>query len=203
LAASQRNGGIIVPNNDLTEIVCIVDKSGSMESIRTDAIGGFNQFLKGQKEIPSPANMTIVLFDTEYNLIVDGKDIQTVEPLNNLTYAPSGCTALLDAVGRTIDKVVERLNSMPDDQRPGTDGEENSSKEYNRQQISDRISKQTEAGWQILFLAANQDAFAEGSKLGVSATNTTNFAATGAGIIGAFGSVHSVAVCFRTGKETN
>jgi Mg-chelatase subunit ChlD len=199
----------IMPNNDLTEIVCIVDKSGSMETIKTDAIGGFNQFLKEQKEIPSPASMTIVLFDTAYKFLVEGKDIQAVETLNEHTYTPGGCTALLDAVGITIDKVVERLSGIPDDQQPGkvlvailTDGEENSSKEYNRQQIFDRIKKQTDAGWRFLFLAANQDAFAEAGSLGIAMDSTANFAATPDGIKHAFVGASFASTCYRAGQES-
>jgi Mg-chelatase subunit ChlD len=198
-----------MPNNDLTEIVCIVDKSGSMETIKTDAIGGFNQFLKEQKEIPSPASMTIVLFDTAYEFLVEGKDIQAVEPLNERIYTPGGGTALLDAVGITIDKVVERLTGIPDDQQPGkvlvailTDGEENSSEKYKRQQIFDRIKKQTDAGWRFLFLAANQDAFAEAGSIGIAMDSTANFAATPDGILGAFVGASFASTCYRAGQDS-
>ncbi len=92
-------------NQTLTEIVCILDRSGSMQSMRDDAIGGFNAFLEEQKKLPGAAHLTVVLFDHEYDVLHQGVDIQQVAPLNSDTYVPRGQTALLDAVGRTVDDV--------------------------------------------------------------------------------------------------
>lgn len=85
-----------------TELVCIIDRSGSMESIRTDAIGGFNAFLEGQRKVPGTASVTLVLFDDRYELVHDAVDLAKVENLTAKTFVPRGTTALLDAVGRAI-----------------------------------------------------------------------------------------------------
>ena len=94
-----------------TEIVCVIDKSGSMGSVTRDSINGFNEFLKQQQELPGEAKFTLILFDTNYNIICNGINIKDAEPLTNKTYVPSGFTALLDAVGKAIDSVGERLSN--------------------------------------------------------------------------------------------
>ena len=91
------------------EIVCILDKSGSMSSVKDDAIGGFNTFLEEQKKLPGKANMSLVLFNHEYEESFSGRDIQKVSSLKKEDYIPFGTTALLDAVGRTIDDIGKRL----------------------------------------------------------------------------------------------
>ena len=95
-----------MPKKDHTEIICILDRSGSMSSIEKDAIGGFNTFLEEQKKLPGTASVTLVLFDNEYLTTVTNADIQTVEPLSKKTYVPRGSTALLDAVGRTVERLT-------------------------------------------------------------------------------------------------
>ena len=172
------------------EIVCIIDCSGSMDSIRSDAIGGFNSFLREQKEHPDKALFTLVLFNHKYNLIYNGIDLQTAEPLNDVSYVPSGTTALLDAVGRTIDDVGDRLGNTPEDRRPSkvivailTDGLENASRDYSRDRVFSMITHQREKySWEFIFLAANQDAFATARALSIDISNTMSFSSTGAGI---------------------
>lgn len=195
-----------MPKQNLTEIICIIDKSGSMGLIKTDAIGGFNEFLKAQKEVPGEALMTVVLFDTDYKFLVEGKNIQDVEPLNERTYVPGGMTALLDAIGKTIDKAAERITSITDENKPGkvivsilTDGQENSSREYSRKQIFDKIKHQADVEkWQFLFLAANQDAIAEAGMLGINPNAAVNYAATPDGVRSAYASVNAATVSYRT-----
>ena len=92
-----------------TEIISLVDRSGSMQSILDDAIGGFNTFLTAQQRQPSEAELSLILFDHEYQIVHQAVDIQQVKPLDRETYVPRGMTALLDAVGKTIDAVGERL----------------------------------------------------------------------------------------------
>ena len=130
----------------LTEIVCIIDKSGSMEAVKEDAIGGFNRFLKEQQELPGESLFTLVLFDTEYRRVTDGRPIREVNTLNRKTYSPGGMTALLDAVGITVDRVARRIEKTPPSDKPEkvivavlTDGLENSSVEYSAGQIFDKI----------------------------------------------------------------
>jgi uncharacterized protein YegL len=194
-------------NQQLTELIIVLDKSGSMSSVADDTIGGFNTMIAEQKKIAGEIKVTLALFDDEYELVHDGIPIQDIKELTAETYLPGGWTALLDAVGKTIDSVGARLTKTPEDERPSkvilailTDGGENSSKEYQQQAIADKIKHQTEKyQWQFLFLGANQDAFAAGGDLGVCKASTTNFAATGQGVRAAYFSVSSYAKEARTG----
>ena len=186
--------------SDLTEIVCVIDRSGSMETIRSDAIGGFNSFLSTQQEEPGAAKLTLVLFNHDYHLSHDGIDIQAVEPLNNDTYVPVGTTALLDAVGKTISEVGNRLHNTPEKERPTkvivailTDGLENASREFSQEKVFDMITHQRENyNWEFLFLAANQDAIAAAESLSIQAQDTVAFAATSEGINQAYADLDSM-----------
>jgi len=177
-----------------SEIICIIDRSGSMGSIVNDAIGGFNTFLEEQKELPGKATLTFVQFDTEYEVVHESKPIQDVPILNSKTYKPRGGTALLDAIGKTINDTERRLSNMLEESRPDkviiailTDGEENSSKKYSLSEIKEKISLQKEKHkWEFIYLGANQDAFAEAAKLGIAAKDSFNYMATGIGIRHAF-----------------
>ena len=165
---------------DFTDITLVVDRSGSMEAIRQDAMGGVNRFILDQAEKPGDAVLTLVQFDTEYEFVHRAKPIKGI-PQYVLT--PRGGTALLDAVGRAINETGERLAAMPEANRPGlvvfvvmTDGEENSSREFTKKQIKEKISHQQEKyGWQFVFLGANQDAFAEAGAMGMQAQAAANF----------------------------
>jgi len=176
--------------HDLSEIVCIVDRSGSMENIRADAMGGYNAFLAGQKSHPGNARLTLVLFDHEYKLVHDGVDLAACPPLNEHSYVPRGATALLDAIGRTIDNLGARLARTPEAERPGkvivailTDGEENSSRTYNRERVAGMIAhQQSKYAWDFIFLAANQDAISTASTLSIDADAAFSFEASEAGV---------------------
>ena len=197
-------------NSNLTEIVCIVDRSGSMSSVREDAVAGFNSFLGDQKKQPGDANITLVLFNDGYEVVHDGRPIAGVDPLNDQTYVPDGCTALLDAVGRSIDDVGKRLAATPEDERPGkvivailTDGLENASTDYTRERVFEMISHQHETySWEFIFLAANQDAIAEGGKIGIKSDNSMNFAASGEGTKEACLCMSDAVMGFRTTGKT-
>jgi hypothetical protein len=191
---------------DLSEIVCIVDRSGSMDMIRYDSIGGFNAFLYEQKKLPGEARFTLVLFNHEYIVLHDGKNIHDIPPLDDNTYVPQGNTALLDAIGIALVTVGERLNNTPENERPRkvivailTDGEENASRQYNRKRIMEMINNQRDTySWEFVFLAANQDAIREGQTFGLQAKDSFNFAATKKGIKHAFGSLNSSVTCLRS-----
>ncbi len=170
---------------NLTEIVCILDRSGSMDSIITDAIGGFNKFLKDQKELEGEAKLTLVLFDDEYDIIHNGIDIQSVPELTSETYVPRGWTALYDAIGKTIKTVGERLQKTIEEERPGkvifvilTDGYENKSTEFNGDKIKEMIEHQKEKySWMFVFLGANLNADITAKSMGIS--NAIQFASNG------------------------
>ena len=191
-------------DQNLTEIVCIIDRSGSMGSIRDDAIGGFNTFLEDQKKHPGEARLTYAQFDDVYEVIHNGVDIQKVEPIDHETYQPRGSTALLDAIGKTITTVGERLSKTPEHEKPGkvvvvilTDGKENASQEYNRQQIFDLITQQREQWqWEFVFLAANQDAIESGHGLGIA--HAANFSPDSFGARGAYANVSDAISSYRT-----
>jgi hypothetical protein len=182
---------------DVTEIICIIDRSGSMESIRSDAIGGFNRFLSDQQEPEDPARLTIVLFDDQYEVVHNGTDIHSVPLLTNNTFVPRGSTALLDAVGKTLNTVSARLAGIPVDDRPEkvivailTDGHENASREFSLPIIREMISHYTkDLKWDFIYLAATQDAFSEAGQLGISSNNTLQFAANKTGIHDSYDSI--------------
>lgn len=176
---------------DATEIVVILDRSGSMDGLASDTIGTFNKFVQEQKEHPGEASMSLILFNTEYSVEYMGKPIANVPELTNETYVPGGWTALLDAVGRGIDSLGERLDKLPEEVRPDkvifviiTDGLENSSKEYRLEQVNAKIKHQQEKyGWRFLFLGANIDAFGEASKLGIDRKYATRYSANTIGTL--------------------
>lgn len=167
---------------DLIDITLVVDRSGSMESIRTDAEGGIAALLREQAEQPGEALLTLIQFDTEYEIVHRGVPIREVPPYK---LVPRGSTALLDAVGRGIVEAGERLAAMAEPERPGlvvfviaTDGLENASREYTKARIKEMIEHQQAVyKWQFTFLAANQDAFAEAGSMGMHAVGTANVAA--------------------------
>jgi len=167
-------------NRDLTDITLVVDRSGSMESIRADTEGGVNAFLRQQAELPGRALITLVQFDTEYEFLARGIPVHDCP---SYKLVPRGSTALLDAVGRAINETGDRLSKMPEADRPGlvifvvmTDGEENSSQEFTKAQIKSMIQKQTDQyNWQFTFLGADQNAFAEAAALGIAADGAADF----------------------------
>ncbi len=165
---------------NLTDITVVLDRSGSMSSIKEEAENGLNHFIDEQKELPGSASFTLVKFDTEYEFAYKGVDIQSV---GKCTLEPRGMTALLDAVGRSINETGERLKNTLEEEKPGlvvfvivTDGAENSSHEFTRSQIKEMIEKQRSTyKWQFTFLGANQDAFAEASSIGIASMSTMTY----------------------------
>jgi uncharacterized protein YegL len=165
---------------DLTEIVLILDESGSMGSVKNDTIGGFNEFLSSQKKIKGDANVTFVKFSDYYKVVNDGTDIAHVAELNESNYTPSYSTALLDAVGKTINSVGQRLSDTPENKRPEkvivaiiTDGWENTSKEFSKKQINEMVAHQRDNyQWEFLFLGADIDAW--GGEIGIRSNVTMN-----------------------------
>ncbi len=200
--------------DNLSEIICIIDRSGSMEAIRSDAIGGFNSFISEQKKEEGQANVTLVLFDDHYDVVAAAIPIEQVVPLNDSTFVPRGSTALFDAIGKTLDQVGARLASTPESERPGavivailTDGQENSSRAYSREKISSMIKQQREVySWQFVFLAANQDAVASAQSISIDAADAVAFAASAVGTQQAFSEMSarsSLARLARRREEQN
>jgi uncharacterized protein YegL len=191
----------------LTEIVMVIDRSGSMASIKDDAIGGLNTFIEAQQKVKGEANLTAVLFDDEYILYHDAVDIKKVELFNEETYVPRSMTALLDAIGKTANDVGERLRKTNEKDRPEkvlfvilTDGFENASREFTKPQIVEMIDHQREKyNWEFAFLAANQDAIQEGGGYGISKGSCLTFTHNAAGTEHMAASLACYATNYRMG----
>lgn len=189
-------------NGNLTDITIVLDKSGSMGSVKEDVVGGFNTFVEGQKNAPGEATLTLVQFDTQYVSVYSAINIYDTPSLD---FRPLGCTALLDAMGKAIVDTGERLNNMKEEDRPGkvvfviiTDGLENASKEYTKQQIKDMIKHQQEKyNWKFVFLAANQDAIFEAESMGIDAGNAINYSHTSLGYKSIFATISDNLTGFR------
>lgn len=174
---------------DFTELVFILDKSGSMSGLENDTIGGFNSFLKKQKEVEGECRITTVLFDHTYTLLHDRIDIQAVSPLTTKDYYVGGSTALIDAIGRTIDKLVKVQKITAEDYKAEkvmfviiTDGEENSSRVYTAKRVREMIELEKEKyGWEFIFIGANIDAVATAENFGISKDRAVNYVADSQG----------------------
>lgn len=170
-----------------TAIGIVLDRSGSMSSIKGDAEGALKEFIATQKAQPGKLSVTLTRFDDTAEVAYVNRDIHTID---GILIEPRRATALLDAIGMTITMVGEDLAAMDEDKRPGkvlfvivTDGYENASKEWTYDKINEAISRQRdEFSWEFIFLAANQDAIQTGTKMGVPVANNMVFAATGEGV---------------------
>lgn len=189
---------------NLTELICVLDRSGSMHSIVDDSIGGFNRMLEEQKQLPGKAHMTVVLFDDQYDVLYESRPVSDVPALTKETYQPRGTTALLDAIGLTIERAGERFRNLPEDKRPGkvlfiilTDGHENASHMYGLDRVRQMIKQQTdEWQWQFIYLSADIDAFAHGHGLGIG--TRAAFRGSGQSVGATYAVVSSAAAQYRT-----
>ena len=192
--------------SDLTEIVFILDRSGSMSGLESDTIGGYNSFLKAQREIEGEAKVTTVLFDDEYIKLHDRVDVNDVKPITEKEYFARGTTALLDAMGKTIVDIGVKLRDIPEEERPSkvifvtiTDGHENASKEFTYKKINEMIShQQSKYSWEFIFLGANIDAVKEAENLGIKASMAASYISDeqGTGIV--YSSLAENVVSFRS-----
>ncbi len=175
---------------NLTDITIILDRSGSMEGIKSATIEGFNSFLKDQKNDELKSVVSFLQFDDEYETVYSGKNIDEVQYINIASFQPRGLTALLDAIGKTIDATKKRIKKLPKKEGPEnvliaiiTDGMENASKQYSRSEIFRKIRKREEKdGWKFVFIAANQDAIYEASKFGIREERALRFSADEGGM---------------------
>ena len=165
-----------------TEIIFILDRSGSMSDVADDVRGGFETFIKDQQQLPDQAAFTLVQFDDQYQIDYEGVSIHSDI---KLSYTPRGATSLLDAIGKTIVSQGERFAAMSDENRPDkvlvfiqTDGQENSSKEYNVNQIKNLIEQQTtKYNWNFVFLSSDLNAVNQARSYGINAANVAGYAA--------------------------
>jgi len=195
----------------LTEIVTIIDKSGSMSSLQSRTIEGYNEFLNEQKQLDGDANFSLVLFSSpgKEEIVFDSVDIQEISELTTENYRPGGATALYDCIGKTIKALKKRIKNLDKDERPEkvlfviiTDGEENSSRTFGKDEVFKMINKREEKNdWSFIYLGANQDAFGEGSKMGVKRGKTLDYAATDAGMNFAYANISNYTSSFRKSRS--
>jgi len=173
----------------LTELVFILDRSGSMQGLENDTIGGFNAMLEKQKAEPGEATITTVLFDDKYELLHDRINIAGVAPITSRQYFVRGSTALLDAIGQTVEKIKNAQANTAEDARAEsvmvvitTDGHENASREFTYNKIKAMIKEQKEKhNWEFLFIGANIDAIAAAARVGIAADAAANYVPDGVG----------------------
>ena len=174
---------------NLTEIVFILDRSGSMAGLEDDTIGGFNSMIQKQKGEPGEAFVSTVLFDNISEVIHDRVDVQKIEPMTRKEYYVRGCTALLDAVGGAIHHIGNVHKYAREEDRPEktlfvitTDGMENASRKHSYEKLKAMIERQKEKyGWEFLFLGANIDAAKEAARFGIDADRAANYHADSEG----------------------
>jgi Mg-chelatase subunit ChlD len=198
---------------DHTHITIILDRTGSMESIRDDTIGGFNSFLQEQKKQPGKATLTLVQFDSQdpYEVIHSFAEIKKVPELTRETYVPRASTPLLDALGRGINDLEKRLGAIKKNDRPSkvvmvviTDGQENSSREFRKEHIEKMIKdRQKNSGWQFMFLSADLDSIDDARSVGFRGAAMMVFDKSGKGTSRAWESLSESLACYRDGRAAD
>lgn len=194
---------------ELTELVFILDRSGSMAGLESDAISSFNSMLQKQQQEPGEAIVTTALFNDEYELLHDRSDLKDIRSLTAREYYARGNTALLDAIGKTIRKIAAAHRQTDGDEIAAkvivviiTDGKENASLEYSSHIIKTMVEEQKRLyGWEFIFLGANLDAIAAAARIGISADHAADYCADSAGIRLSFEAVNEAISDLRAGGE--
>lgn len=191
-----------------THITAVLDRSGSMQSTKLDAEGGFNAFLQEQRVLSGKATISLVQFDTVFEPVYEMRPIAEAPPL---VLEPRGGTALLDAIGRAINGLGAQLSMLAEERRPEkvivviiTDGGENASQEFNSDKILKMIAHQRDVyKWEFVFIGANQDAIATAASLGIGAGSALSYAANAVGTRSAYDSLSNATAAFRNGDAVN
>ena len=195
----------------LTYIIFVIDRSGSMGSIRDDMIGGFNAFIEAQKKLPGECKVFAYKFDDSYEPIFEDLDINQVPSLNRDNYVPHGWTALYDSLGKTIVDIGAKLSALKEEDRPEkvlfvtiTDGEDNRHLQhedairYDAAKVKKMVDHQTNNyKWNFAYIGANQDAWAVGGSMGVAAAASLNYTADSIGTAYAFSSLSDSTSTYR------
>lgn len=200
-------------NNDYTHISILLDRTGSMQSIRDDTIGGFNTFLTAQQSQPGHATLTLVQFDSQdpYEVVHHFSPIELVPPLTAETYVPRASTPLLDALGRGINDLAQSIGTLKEANRPArvilavvTDGRENASREFRKAEVERMIRERTEKdGWQFVYLSADLSAFGDAHDLGFAAHASLAFAKNAQGTHASWASLSARTSDYRSGARRN
>lgn len=194
---------------ELTEVVFILDRSGSMNGLEMDTIGGFNSMLAKQKQVEGDVLISTILFDDKCEVLHDRKPIQEINPLTEKDYYVRGCTALLDAVGGAIHHIGNIHKYARKEDRPNktlfviiTDGFENSSKHYTYTKVKSMIERQQKRyDWEFIFLGANIDAIAEAKRFGIKEEMAVDYLCDEAGTALNYETVSEVVSCLRANKS--
>lgn len=187
---------------DIANLFFILDKSGSMNSLREQAISGFNSYIASQRALPGVTRLTFVQFDDKREVIYEARDVKTVPELDLTTYRPDGYTALNDSVGFVLSEHLATCS--PDETNIIailTDGQENASTEYSQQQVNELLAQAEAKGWEVLFLGANMTKAAIVHKYGINASNVSAFAATSKGVSDAFTTLSASTTSYRGMKS--
>ena len=193
----------------LTEMVFILDRSGSMSGLESDTIGGYNALLAKQQKEPGEAVITTVLFDDQYELLHDRIALRGVAPITDKEYYVRGSTALLDAVGKTINKIGNAQKHTAEAERAEhvvvvitTDGMENASREFSEEKVSRMIEHQKKKyGWEFIFLGANIDAIGTAARFGIDENRATNFNADREGLQLNYSVLSETMSCVRASRS--
>ncbi len=207
----MKNNTAKTAQNDLTELVFILDRSGSMAGLESDTIGGFNSMLEKQKKQEGKAFVTTVLFNSENQTLHDRAALETVAPMTDRDYTACGCTALLDAIGTTIEHISDIHRYIRPEDVPAhtvfvitTDGMENASKQFDAAQVRAMVEqKKEEFGWEFLFLGANIDAIATARRFGISEDRAVDYRADAAGTALNFATVDEAITTVREHRALN
>lgn len=185
-------------NPNAIQILFVIDESGSMGFLRNDVIGGFNTLIEDQKQVEGAAEVTLFTFANKVDLVLNSVDLQTVEPLDEASYQPSGMTAMNDAIGTALARVLMQapekaiINIF-------TDGHENASREYTTEQVKELVKRAEDKGYQVVFLAANIDEVSVGASFGLAASATRGFVADAKGMETAYLCASASTTNYRTG----
>ena len=200
---TEREAGIM--KKGLTEIVFILDRSGSMSGLEADTIGGYNSMLDKQKKEEGDALISTVLFDDQTEILHDRKNLEKVEWITDKEYYVRGCTALLDAVGGAIHHISHIQKEMPEEEKPektlfiiSTDGMENASKKYSYEKVKKMVEKKKKKShWEFVFLGANIDAVEVAGRFGVAANRAVRYECDSAGTALNFNVMSKMVSCAR------
>lgn len=191
---------------DLTDITMVLDRSGSMDAVKDDTIGGVNTFLDAQRTAPGHATFTLHQFDDVFETPIPASDVKKAPNLTSKTFVPRGSTALFDAIGRAIGDTGSRLEKTSENDRAAkvvfvivTDGQENASREFSESKIHEMIEHQKNVySWEFVFIGANQDAIASAQGIGISADHAINYAANTIGTQAVFSAAASNIRAYRS-----
>lgn len=192
-----------------TDINILVDRSGSMQPIAKDMIGGLTTFIQTQRELKQDATISYYLFDDQYEVVFENKPLAEVKD-SDVTLVPRGWTALVDSLGKTINAVGERLSKLSEEEKPNrvlivtiTDGADNRSREFTNSQLKEMIQQQRDVyAWDFVFLGANIDSFSTAGGIGISKGSTRNYVANSVGVTTAFESLNRNSRAYATLDRT-